>query len=134
MIAVDTNVLVRYLVEDDPKQAAEAARLIEAAERSGDPIFVSQIVICEVVWVLSFAYDISRQQIAAILHQLRRAAGLMIESPDQVQRAITSYENGKGDLADYLIAEQAIARGCSAIATFDRALHADTRFVRPHQT
>lgn len=131
MIAVDTNVLVRYLVEDDPRQAAEAAHLIDAAAESGEPIFVSQIVICEVVWVLSFAYDVPRREIAAILHQLRRAAGLLMESPDQVQRAIMSFENGKGDLADYLIAEQAIARGCSSIATFDRALYADARFVRP---
>ncbi|HUP47886.1 MAG TPA: type II toxin-antitoxin system VapC family toxin [Thermoanaerobaculia bacterium] len=131
MIAVDTNVLIRYLVEDDPRQAAEAARLIEAAAGSGEQIFIPQIVLCELVWVLSFAYEIPRRQIVSILQQLRRSAGIVIESADAFQRALASFESGKGDLADYLIAEAAMEHGCSAVATFDRALHADRRFVRP---
>ena len=131
MIAVDTNVLVRYLVEDDARQSAEAARLIEAAAADGETIFISHIVICELVWVLSFAYEMPRREIASILHQLRRAASVTLEGADHVQRALASFENGKGDLADYLIAEQAIAHGCRSIATFDRVLYADKRFTRP---
>ena len=133
MIALDTNVLVRYLVEDEPRQSAEATRLIDAAAAAGESIFISQIVLCELVWVLSFAYDVSRREIAAILQQLRRASNLVIESADQVQRAIDSFERGKGDVADYLIAEHAVAQGCTVVATFDRALHSDRRFVRPAQ-
>lgn len=131
MIAADTNVLVRYLVEDDARQAVEAARLIEAADDGGEQIFIAHIVLCELVWVLSFAYEIPRHEIISILHQLRRSAGIIIESPDAFQRALASFESGRGDLADYLIAEVAMGHGCSAVATFDRALHADQRFARP---
>ena len=127
MIALDTNVLVRYLVEDDKQQSAEAARLIE----SGESLFVPQIVLCEMVWVLSHAYGLQRRAIVDILNQLRRASALKIEMPDQVQRATESFDKGKGDFADYLIAERAIAHGCSSVATFDRALDRDARFRRP---
>ncbi len=131
MIGIDTNVLVRYLVEDDARQTAEAARLMEGAAAEGEAIFISQIVICELVWVLSIAYEMPRREIAYLLHQLRRAATVTLEAADEVQRALTSFENGRGDLADYLIAERAISNGCRSIATFDRALYADKRFVRP---
>jgi predicted nucleic-acid-binding protein len=133
LIALDTNVLVRYLVEDEPRQTAEAARLIERAAASGETLLITQIVLCELVWVLSFAYELPRREIAAVLHQLRRAAGVVVEGADQAQRALVSYERGRGDLADFLIAEQAMAHGCSAVATFDRALYADERFARPSE-
>jgi Predicted nucleic-acid-binding protein, contains PIN domain len=129
VIGLDTNVLVRYLVDDDPRQSPEAARLIDRALAAGRQFFVPQIVLCELVWVLSFAYEMRRSEIVAILQQLRRAAQLVIEGPDQVQRAIDSYGREKGDFADYLIAERALAGGCSAIATFDAALRLDPRFV-----
>lgn len=131
MIALDTNVLVRYFVEDKSRQSAEATRLIEGKIASGESIFIPQIVICELVWVLSYAYDVPRREISSILQQLRRASSLAIESADQVQRALESFENGKGDMADYLIAERALAAGCSSVATFDQALYSDRRFVRP---
>lgn len=131
MIAVDTNVLVRYLTQDDPRQSAEASGFIDGVVGRGEMLFVSQIVLCELVWVLSYAYDVRRAEIAAILHQLRRASHVVVESPDEVQRAAESYEHGKGDFSDYLIAERAATQGCSPIVTFDRALLSDTRFTRP---
>lgn len=134
MIAVDTNVLVRYLTGDDPKQSAEAARFIDGVVERSEMLFVSQIVLCEIVWVLSFAYQVRRAEIAAILNQLRRATHLCIESPDEVQRATDSFERGKGDFADYLVAERAAAHGCPVVVTFDRALLADARFMRPSAT
>lgn len=131
MIALDTNVLVRYLVEDDSRQSAQAARLIESRTAAGESFFIPQIVLCELVWVLSHAYELSRREIVAVLHQLRRTSAVTVEAVDQVQRAIESFEKGKGDFADYLIAERAVAHGCSAVATFDRALESDPRFRRP---
>lgn len=129
MIAVDTNVLVRYLVADDPKQSRAAAELIERAADEGERLFISQIVLCELVWVLSYAYDFARNEIAAILSDLRRAAQAEIEDPDQVGRALERYRSSCGDLADYLNAERAVARGCTSVATFDRALRSDPRFT-----
>jgi predicted nucleic-acid-binding protein len=131
VIALDTNVLVRYLVEDDPRQSAQAARLIDSGAAAGESFFVGQIVLCELVWVLSQAYGLSRREIVAVLQQLRRVSAVMIESADQVQRALESFDKGRGGFADYLIAERAVAHGCSAVATFDRALDGDPRFRRP---
>lgn len=131
MIALDTNVLVRYLVEDDPVQTEQAARLIEGAIEREEKLFVSQIVFCELVWVLSFAYNFSRAEIAPVLNQLRRGAQLVAEGPDEIRRATDAYSERKGDFADYLIAETALAHGCSSVATFDRALLEDGRFRSP---
>lgn len=129
MIALDTNVLVRYLVADDPKQSRAAAALIKRCADKGESIFISQLVLCELVWVLSYAYDFPRKDIATLLNDLRRAAQLEIEDADQVGRALERYGSSRGDFADYLIAERAVAHGCTSIATFDRALCSDPRFV-----
>ena len=74
MIALDTNVLVRYLVEDDAEQSARAARLIEGAADQGDAMFVAHIVVCEVVWVLQVAYRIGKPEVIATLKNLVRAS------------------------------------------------------------
>ncbi|HUP46923.1 MAG TPA: type II toxin-antitoxin system VapC family toxin [Thermoanaerobaculia bacterium] len=131
MIGLDTNVLVRYLVEDDPRQSAEAAKVMEGAVESGQQLFISQIVLCELVWVLAYAYALSRREVVVVLQQLRRAAQVVIESPDEVQRAIDSFERSRGDFPDFLIAERAVAYGCEVVLTFDRALHTDPRFRKP---
>jgi len=131
MIALDTNVLVRYVVEDDAAQSAVAVAMIERAMERNEPLFVTQIVLCELVWVLAHAYRFSREEIVGVLHQLRRGAQITVEGSDEVRRAMEAYAGTRGDFADYLIAERAVANGCSAIATFDRALLSDSRFTAP---
>jgi predicted nucleic-acid-binding protein len=131
MIAVDTNVLVRFLVEDDPDQTAIAAAVVERAIDSAEPLFVPQIVLCELVWVLSHAYKFSRSEILNVLQQLRRGAQITLERSDEIRRAIESFATGRGDFPDYLIAERAAASGCTTVVTFDRALYADPRFSPP---
>ena len=133
MIAVDTNILVRYIVEDDRAQTALAAAMIERAIQRNEALFISQIVFCELVWVLSYAYKFSREGITGALNELRRGAQVTVEGADEVKRAIDAYAAGRGDFADYLIAERAMAAGCTAIATFDRALQSDSRFKAPEQ-
>ena len=132
MIALDTNVLVRYIVEDDPEQSPVATKMIERVLGQNETIFIPHIVLCELVWVLSVAYRFKREGIVGVLQQLRRGAQLVVEGADEVRRAVESYAAGSGDFADYLIAERSIANGCSVIATFDRALDADERFTAPH--
>jgi predicted nucleic-acid-binding protein len=131
MIGVDTNVLVRYIVEDDPAQGAAAAALIDRVIRKGEKLFVPQVVLCELVWVLTFAYRFRRDEVLRTLQQLRRGAHLIIEGPDDVRRAVDAYAAGRGDFADYLIGERSTANGCAWIVTFDRVLHSDARFVSP---
>ena len=129
MIALDTNVMVRYLVEDDVKQAAAAASLIARCVAQGEGLFVSDIVVCETVWVLSVSYHVGRKEIAGLLRNLLRARHLVFRAVDQLIRALDAYESGKGDFADYLIREHARAAECEHVATFDRVLLRERGFV-----
>jgi predicted nucleic-acid-binding protein len=131
VIALDTNVLVRFLVEDDERQSAEAAALVERAISVGDALFVSDIVLCETVWVLSGSYRIARAEIGATLRDLLRARHLAFESTDVLARALDAFVRGKGDFADYLIRERARVAGCDTVATFDRALLREPGFSHP---
>jgi predicted nucleic-acid-binding protein len=131
VIALDTNVLVRYLVEDDDAQTARAAALIEGAAAGEDPLFVSQVVLCEVVWVLVSVYDQSRAQVQAVLDGLVRASHLHLEDAERLRRALVAYTGGQGDFADYVIRERARAAGCDHVATFDKKLLREEGFVAP---
>jgi predicted nucleic-acid-binding protein len=133
VIALDTNVLVRFLVEDDARQTEQAAALIERAVASGDTLFVSDVVIAEMVWVLSVSYRISRPQIAATLRDLLRARHLTFAASDQLTRAVDLFARGKGDFADYLIGVHARVAGCETVATFDRVLLRESGFMTPMQ-
>ena len=129
MIALDTNVLVRYLVEDDVKQSALAAALINRTLANDAYLFVSDIVVCETVWVLSVSYKTPRKQIAAVLRGLFRARHLEFTAADQLIRALDAYESGNGDFADYLIREHARAAECESVATFDKMLLRERGFI-----
>jgi predicted nucleic-acid-binding protein len=131
VIALDTNVLVRFLVEDDPRQSKAATALIGRAIARNEPLFISDVVLCELVWVLAGSYDVRRERIVATLRDLLRARHLRFATAEVLRRAVESYAESKGDFADYLIREHGRAAGCSAVATFDRALLRDEGFVAP---
>lgn len=128
MIALDTNVLVRFLVVDDEEQSRRAAALVQGAVERGEELFLSDIVMCETVWVLARAYGLSRGKIAEALGRLLRARSVVFDSSDRLARALEAYRNGPGDFADYVIREQARAAGAAAVATFDRALAGERGF------
>lgn len=131
MIALDTNVLVRYLVEDDRQQSARAAKLVDEAVESETPLYVSDIVLCETVWVLASAYRVPRAELASLLRRLLHAKALRFDAADVLLRALDAFEGGKGEFADYLIRESARAAGCEKVATFDRALLKEGGFIAP---
>jgi predicted nucleic-acid-binding protein len=118
MIGLDTNVLVRYIMQDDAKQAPKATRLIEWLSPEA-PGFVSQVSVVELVWVLSACYDLSREQIGQALEILLRAKQLVVDQAEQVIRALRAYSTGSADFADCLIERSAAAAGCSHTMTFD---------------
>jgi predicted nucleic-acid-binding protein len=118
MRGVDTNVLVRFLVGDDPGQASRAASLFARATANGQRLFVPQIVLCELVWVLGHAHDRSRPQIAAGLETLLRARQLTFEDIDQIRAALERFAAGEGDLTDWLIWERSRAAGADRVVTF----------------
>ncbi|KPJ83203.1 MAG: hypothetical protein AMS19_05170 [Gemmatimonas sp. SG8_23] len=122
MIGLDTNVLVRYLTLDDPRQAKIATEVIEGATTAGEPLFVSTVVMCEVVWVLERGYRFDRAHVEHAIDALLRTAQLHFREKDLLLAALADYRGGSGDFADYVIGRDAAAEGCSRTVTFDRAL------------
>jgi predicted nucleic-acid-binding protein len=94
-------------------------------------LFISDVVLCEAVWVLGSRYGFSRAEVAEVLQQLLRAKHLSFIAPDQLARALDAFAKEKGDFSDYIIREHAQAAGCEQVATFDRALLSSVAFVAP---
>ena len=121
MPGIDTNVLVRYLVEDDPEQAQAARALLEGLSPDS-PGFICREVLVELVWVLSRAYRFSRAQIAFVLDQLGSTEGLVVEAGDDVAHAAIRYGVGGAGFSDLMILAAAERAGAGPLYTFDRAL------------
>lgn len=119
MIALDTNVLVRFLVADDEEQAARAGELMGALSEDR-PGFVGREVMIELVWVLERAYGYRRDEIAGTVEALLGARELRIEEAQRVGRAADRYRQGGAGFSDQMVWLAAEAAGCEAVATFDR--------------
>lgn len=120
MKALDTNVLVRFLVRDDKKQAETVYRLFKRAESRNDPFFVPLLVVLETIWVLESVYEISREEIRASLQKLLLMPILIFEAQSALQRTLSSAQTNKIDLADLLIAHSAKFSNCDGVLTFDK--------------
>jgi len=128
MTGLDTNVLVRYLTEDDPIQARRAAAGIGTVVARGGKCFISAIVVCELAWVLRGAYDVSKADLLRTLDRLVATAQFVIGDKDVVRAAIAAYRAGKADFADYVIGAIHQQAGCEVTVTFDRRLRHDANF------
>lgn len=120
MIGIDTNVLVRYIVQDDIEQASKAAALLKSKCTREQPAWINKIVLCELVWVLERAYKSPRDEIANVLEAITQTAEFQIEDLGCVWAALGAYRRQDTDFADALIAATNLARGCSTTVTFDR--------------
>ena len=120
MIGLDTNILVRYIVQDDSTQSAIATKLIESRLSTENPGFVSLITLIETVWVLGSCYQQTRQALTAILRQLITTRQLLVERPDIAHQAIQCYESGNGDFSDAVICLVNAEHGCEETLTFDK--------------
>ena len=118
MIAIDTNVLVRYLVCGDAEQA-EAARVLLAELSPERPGFICREVTIEIVWVLERAYGRSRDQIATVLDELIATEGYVVEAADDVARSAFTYRQGGADFSDLMILAVAKRAGARPLYTFD---------------
>jgi predicted nucleic-acid-binding protein len=121
MIGLDTNVLVRYIMQDDLKQSPLATRLIESrsVESRG---FVPLVSVVELFWVMSSAYELDRGQLIAALEGLLRTKELVVERAEIVWKALRIFQTANVDFADCLIERSAAAAGCEKTMTFDRGV------------
>lgn len=118
MIALDTNVLVRYLVQDDPIQSKAAMDFVEETLTEDAPGFLSVIVLCEVIWVLEDCYKVKRQLVVSIIEGFLSSRQLVLESAGVVRAAL---RHEGVDVSDAIIHEIGRSRGCDRTVTFDRS-------------
>ncbi len=131
MLGLDTNVLVRYLVQDDQAQYEKARRLIRREAARGEPIFISLLVLLEIEWVLRSRYGLVKTEILATFSALLDAADLAFEDEASLESALYSWKDSTADFADCLIEARNRQLGCRATATFDaNALKVSGRFTR----
>ena len=128
MKGLDTNVLVRYLTEDDPVQARRASTWIAAAVGRGERCFLSALVLCELAWVLRAAYRISKADLLLTLDRLLATTQFVIGDKDVGRAAVEAYRTGQADFADYVIGASHREAGCDRTATFDRRLRGVAAF------
>jgi predicted nucleic-acid-binding protein len=121
MIGLDTNVIVRYLVQDEPKQSGQANRIIEKAVTDGKILHISQITLCEIVWVLERCYRVSRKELINVLKQLLQTQKIRVEQDAVSRQALIDFEHHEGvDFTDCLIGRQNASNDCSFTYTFDK--------------
>lgn len=130
MIGIDTNVLVRYLAQDDAVQSPLATEIVEGFT-SEAPGYISQVVLVETVWVLTRSYRMTREAIADAVEVLLRSRELIVERSEAGYLALATYRATKADFADALIAHGGRLAGCGETVTFDKgaASHAGMRLL-----
>jgi predicted nucleic-acid-binding protein len=121
MPALDTHVLVRFLVRDDATQAAIAADLIQRCLSQKQPPFVPVSVMLELEWVLRSAFGFGKDDIVGSLSKLLSAQDLRFESEGALEMALAAYQRERADFADCLHVALAAQAGEQPLWTFDRA-------------
>lgn len=119
MIGLDTNVLVRYIMQDDHRQSVLATRLVESLSAES-PGFVPLVSVVELAWVLSSAYELGQGQLVEAFENLLRTKEIVVEQAETVWKALRLFHGSNADFADCLIERSAAVAGCDRTMTFDR--------------
>jgi predicted nucleic-acid-binding protein len=120
MIGIDTNVLVRYIAQDDAAQSRRATSFIEKECNEAAPGFVGLVVLVEVVWVSESSYGAAREDVADIVRRILSIKQLVVQDAETAWKALRLFESSKTDFADCLVERSAVAAGCKSVVTFDK--------------
>lgn len=129
MNGLDTNVLVRYITQDNENQALLAEKAIETARSQNEKLLIQPIVICEMIWVLESAYGFKKPEILPVIDQLLRTAQFKIVDKDACWKAFADFSQKNGDFADYYIGRSNERDGADVTLTFDKALQDSDMFL-----
>ncbi|MBL4901789.1 MAG: type II toxin-antitoxin system VapC family toxin [Desulfocapsa sp.] len=129
MIGIDTNILVRYITQDDELQSNIATEFIENYCSTGNKIFVNHLVICELVWVLKKCYKLSKPKTITVIQHILQIAQFSIENAQIIWQALTDYKTGSADFADYVVGRTNIFNKCDETITFDKKTSKSKGFV-----
>jgi len=120
LIGLDTNVVIRYLVQDDKKQSAAATRFIEKSLTTDVPGYINHITLCEIVWVLQRCYGVTKPRLRDIIEGLLTTKQLIVENVEIAWKALRVYDANSADFCDALISQANIHSGCEHTVTFDK--------------
>lgn len=120
MIGLDTNVLVRHIMQDDPVQSPKATRIIERKLTEELPGFISLATILEMAWVLESVFGLSNREISLAIERMLQTKTFVIQNEREVHTAMMIFERGQGSFDDALIAALGRWAGCASTLTFDR--------------
>ncbi|MCF6191243.1 MAG: type II toxin-antitoxin system VapC family toxin [Cocleimonas sp.] len=120
MIGLDTNVLVRYITQDDQQQSKKANKFIETQLTKDEPGIISKIVLCELAWVLSKSYAYPKQKIAEVIQQILVTQEFLIEDSENAFKALQSYQNKSAGFADCFLAQTHQRMGAEYTVSFDK--------------
>ena len=120
MTGLDTNILVRYIAQDDPIQSPAATRIMEKGLSAANPGYISVVAMVETVWVLDRAYGFGHREIADVIERILQTDTLVVENEQEVFAAMTALGDGRGAFADALIGALGAKAGCSRTVTIDR--------------
>jgi predicted nucleic-acid-binding protein len=120
MKGLDTNVLVRYLAQDDPVQSRRATQIMERELTAQNPGYVCLVAMVEVVWVLGSVYGLSSKEIAAAVEGMLQSDTLVIQNEQEVFTAMIALKAGRGSFANALVGALDLWAGCGITLTFDR--------------
>ena len=129
MNGLDTNVLVRYISQDDENQALLAEKAIETARSQNEKLLIQPLVLCEMIWVLESAYGFKKSKILPVIDQLLRTAQFKIVDKDVCWNAFADFSKKNGDFADYYIGRANEREGADVTLTFDKALKGSDMFL-----
>ena len=130
MKALDTNVLIRFLVRDNKRQADRVYRLFRDAEENDETLFVPLLVVLEVIWVLESIYEIPRNDILDAIHELSMMPILEFEAQSAISSAISQAQRTRFDLSDLLLGHAAHFSGCDQVLTFNKRAYRHELFER----
>ncbi len=120
MIGVDTNVMLRFLIDDDAAQNV-AARRFMSQRTLDDPAFLSAVTLAEIIWVLHRRLKFSMAQIIEMIRALLTLDVLVVDHIEKLDMLINSSDIPPVGLADYLVVWSGTAAGCRSTMTFDKA-------------
>jgi predicted nucleic-acid-binding protein len=131
MIGLDTNILLRYLTQDDPIQSPKAREVLERRLTEENPGFISIVAMVETVWVLERSYGLTTDEIVGAVERVLQTDVLVVENEQEVFTAMIALKEGQGSFADAVIAALGGRMGCSCTLTFDQKALRLPAFKRP---
>jgi predicted nucleic-acid-binding protein len=120
MIGLDTNILVRYIVRDDLAQAKIADSYIHKCRDNDIELFISNVVLCELIWVLDISYEYEKNQIINTIEKILRTSQFTVEDAQSSWQALATYKKSSADFSDAMIGFINKSAGCKKTITFDK--------------